>query len=68
MGRPPAAAPAASRARLVVAGVRAAVIAPERELRTWFSWPLPPGLIDKLVAAARYGGSTISSSTPMSAN
>src|SRR5262249_23669852 len=26
---------------LVVAGVRAAVVALEREIRTWFSWPLP---------------------------
>jgi hypothetical protein len=26
---------------LVVAGVRAAVLVPEREVRRWFSWPLP---------------------------
>jgi hypothetical protein len=36
-------------AELVAAGVRAAVLAPPDELRTWFSWPLPPGLVDELV-------------------
>jgi hypothetical protein len=36
---------------LVVAGVRAAVVAPEDEVRAWFSWPLPAPLLDELVAA-----------------
>ena len=38
---------------LVVAAVRAAVVVPERELRTWFSWPLPEGAVDRLVEAGR---------------
>jgi hypothetical protein len=38
---------------VVVAGVRAAVIAPEDDLRRWFSWPLPAGLVDGLVAEGR---------------
>jgi hypothetical protein len=40
---------------LVAAGVRAAVIAPERELRRWFSWPWywTDGLIDDLVREGR---------------
>ena len=36
-------------AELVAAGVRAAVLAPADDLRRWFSWPLPPGLVDELV-------------------
>jgi hypothetical protein len=38
-----------------VAGVRAAVVAPERELRRWFSWQWywTGGLVDDLVAAGR---------------
>lgn len=49
----------ANRARafgdLVVAGVRAAVVAPERELRRWYSWPWywPDTLVDDLVRAGR---------------
>ena len=37
---------------LVVAGVRAAVVAPERELSRWFSWPWywHDGLVEELVA------------------
>lgn len=31
---------------LVVAGVRAAVLAREREVVRWFSWPAPPELLD----------------------
>jgi hypothetical protein len=31
--------PARALGELVVAGVRAAVVAPERELRRWYSWP-----------------------------
>ncbi|HEU0195261.1 MAG TPA: hypothetical protein VFQ71_13735 [Gaiellales bacterium] len=36
-------------AELLVAGVRAAVLAPPDELRRWFSWPVPAGLVDQLV-------------------
>ena len=47
--------PGQSFAELVLAGVRAAVIAPERELRRWFSWPSywTGSLVDDLVAAGR---------------
>jgi hypothetical protein len=40
---------------LVVAGVRAAVVAPERELRRWFSWTwrFPGDLVERLVAQGR---------------
>jgi hypothetical protein len=40
---------------LIVAGVRAAVVVPERELRRWFSWQWywPDTLIDDLVGAER---------------
>ena len=40
---------------LTVAGVRAAVVAPERELRRWFSWPwrFPDDLLDRLVDEGR---------------
>ena len=40
---------------LIAAGVRAAVVAPERELRRWFSWSwrFPADLVDRLVAAGR---------------
>ena len=40
---------------LIVAGVRAAVIAPERELRRWFSWTwrFPDDLVDRLVGEGR---------------
>ena len=34
---------------LVAAGVRAAVVAPEREVRTWFSWKADAALIEHLV-------------------
>ena len=42
-------------ADLVVAGVRAAVVAPERELRQWFSWRwlFDDGLVDRLLAGGR---------------
>jgi hypothetical protein len=40
-------------AELIVAGVRAAVVAPERELARWFSWPVPSAMIAELVAAGR---------------
>jgi hypothetical protein len=35
--------------RLVVAAVRAAVVAPEREIARWFSWPAPADLTARLV-------------------
>lgn len=38
---------------LVVAGVEAAVVAPEREVRGWFSWSVSRATIDALVAAGR---------------
>ena len=40
---------------LLVAGVRAAVVAPERELGRWFSWTwrFEPGLVDRLVDDGR---------------
>jgi hypothetical protein len=40
---------------LVVAGVRAAVLAPERELRRWFSWRwlFPDDLVERLVSEGR---------------
>ncbi len=54
---PPAASsdPAEALADLVAAAVRAAVLAPEPELRRWFSWPWywTDTLIDDLVRAGR---------------
>jgi hypothetical protein len=38
---------------LLVAGVRAAVVAVEDEARTWFSWHAPPALVDQLVDGGR---------------
>ncbi|HEY7258515.1 MAG TPA: hypothetical protein VH459_05565 [Gaiellales bacterium] len=38
---------------LLVAGVRAAVLAPEDEVRRWFSWPVPQGAVQRLVGAGR---------------
>lgn len=38
---------------LVLAAMRAAVLAPERDVRTWFSWPIPDDVIDRLVADGR---------------
>jgi hypothetical protein len=40
-------------AELLVAGVRAAVLAPEAEARAWFSWPIGGATVDHLVAASR---------------
>jgi hypothetical protein len=47
--------PSRALADLVVAAVRAAVAAPERELRRWFSWQWywPGTLVDDLVSAGR---------------
>jgi hypothetical protein len=54
-GPPADADPAQSFAELLLAGVRAAVIAPEHELRRWFSWPgyWTGSLVDDLVGAGR---------------
>jgi hypothetical protein len=38
---------------LVVAAVRAAVVAPEPEVPRWFSWPCPAALLEGLVASGR---------------
>jgi hypothetical protein len=38
---------------VVVVGVGAAVLAPEIEVDRWFSWPLPKGTVDRLVAEGR---------------
>ena len=35
--------------KLLVAAVRAAVLAPEPEVARWFSWPVPQQLLDELV-------------------
>jgi hypothetical protein len=42
-------------AELLVAGVRAAVLAPEDEARRWFSWKVAAADIDRLVAERRIG-------------
>lgn len=52
--RYPAAAPAGVE-ELLVAGVRAAVVVPEREARRWFTWPVSAEQVDRLVAAERVG-------------
>ena len=38
---------------LVVAGVRAAVLAAEQEPRSWFSWPVDAALVEQLVGNGR---------------
>ena len=38
---------------LLAAGVAAAVVAPEHEVRTWFSWRAPTSIVDSLVEAGR---------------
>jgi hypothetical protein len=43
-------------ADLLVAGVRAAVLAPEDEVARWFSWPVPEGTVKRLVAEGRIAG------------
>jgi hypothetical protein len=40
-------------ADVVAAGVRAAVVAPESDIRSWFSWPLPHGTIERLIQDGR---------------
>jgi hypothetical protein len=51
----PGTGPAQALADLVTAGVRAAVVAPERELRRWYSWPWywTDTVVDDLVRAGR---------------
>jgi hypothetical protein len=39
--------------KLLVAAVRAAVVAPEREVPRWFTWRSEEGLLDRLVADGR---------------
>lgn len=50
---PAAASPEAALDALIIAGVRAAVVAPRAEIGTWFSWPLAPSRLDSLVAQGR---------------
>ena len=38
---------------IVVAGIRAAVIAPQPDVRSWFIWPVLTSKIDQLVDAGR---------------
>ena len=38
---------------IVVAGVRAGVIVPESDVRSWFSWQVPSAIIDRLVDERR---------------
>jgi hypothetical protein len=38
---------------VVMAAMRAAVLAPEDDLRKWFSWPVPSGTVERLVAEGR---------------
>ena len=49
----PQAAAFAGLEALLLAGMRAAVLAPQRELRQWFSWPVGQPLIEQLLAAGR---------------
>ncbi len=44
---------ASPHAEVLLAGMRAAVVAPESDLRTWFSWPISAGTVDRLIAAGR---------------
>ena len=38
---------------VVMAAMRAAVLAPKNDLRNWLSWPIPSGTVDRLVAERR---------------
>lgn len=38
---------------VVMAAMRAAVLASEDDLRNWFSWPIPPEAVERLVAAGQ---------------
>jgi hypothetical protein len=55
VGRARPADPTTALADLLVAAVKAAVLAPETELRRWFSWSWywTPALVDDLIRAAR---------------
>lgn len=48
---PPPSGAEGGAAALLAAGVRAAVVAPEREARRWFSWPVGPEAVEELVGA-----------------
>jgi hypothetical protein len=37
----------------LLSGLRAAFVAPEREVRSWFSWPIPVETVDSLVESGR---------------
>ncbi|HEV8596100.1 MAG TPA: hypothetical protein VGR23_00140 [Candidatus Dormibacteraeota bacterium] len=50
--QPPATAPDPY-GDVILAGVRAAVVAPEREIAAWFSWPVPPGAVERLIRSGR---------------
>jgi len=43
----------AALADLVVAGVRAAVLAPTEEVRGWFSWPIPRQMVEDQISSGR---------------
>jgi hypothetical protein len=49
---PPASVPGGLE-ELFVAGVRAAVVAPEDEARHWFSWGVSPEMVERLIAEGR---------------
>jgi hypothetical protein len=49
----PEPAPGGGAAEVVVAGVRAAVVAREAELGQWFSWPLHAAAVERFVAEGR---------------
>jgi hypothetical protein len=49
----PESGPGGSAGALLVSGVRAAVLAPEREARGWFSWPASRELVEELVDEGR---------------
>ena len=34
---------------VILAAMRAAVLAPEKDLSNWFSWPIPAGIVERLV-------------------
>jgi hypothetical protein len=38
---------------VVAAAMRAAVLVPDGDLASWFSWPVPPGTVDRLLAEGR---------------
>jgi hypothetical protein len=49
----PAPSPGGGLLELLVAGVRAAVVAPEREARRWFAWPVVAEEVEALVESGR---------------